>query len=109
MFRALTSPDATRVHRSRDRCLAELDTAFAFAEQEVRPHVPDAWTDQSNTKIGYEIPLNRHFYKYQPPRTREVIEGEIKQLEREIVEMLAEVTRSANAQASSRGSAPTNV
>ena len=36
--------------------------------REVLPHVPDAWVDQSKTKIGYEIPLNRHFYVYEPPR-----------------------------------------
>ena len=37
-------------------------------EQEVHPYVPDAWIDHTKTKIGYEIPLTRHFYKYIPPR-----------------------------------------
>ena len=40
----------------------------AYFEREVRPHVPDAWIDESKTKVGYEIPFNRHFYKYTPPR-----------------------------------------
>jgi restriction endonuclease S subunit len=42
------------------------------------PHVPDAWIDTSKTKVGYEIPLNRHFYRYEPPRPLEVIEADIK-------------------------------
>jgi type I restriction enzyme M protein len=63
-----------------------------YFKREVRPHVPDAWIDQSKTKVGYEIPLNRHFYVYEPPRPLEDIEAEIKILESEIVRMLGEVT-----------------
>ncbi|MGI6418225.1 MAG: type I restriction-modification system subunit M [Thermoguttaceae bacterium] len=62
-----------------------------YFEREVRPHVPDAWIDESKTKIGYEIPLNRHFYKYQPPRPLEEIEADIAALEKDIVKMLREV------------------
>jgi type I restriction enzyme M protein len=64
----------------------------AYFEREVRPHVPDAWIDESKTKIGYEIPFNRHFYHYEPPRPLEVIEREIKELEGEILGLLKEVT-----------------
>ena len=64
----------------------------AYFQREVLPHVPDAWIDGSKTKIGYEIPLNRHFYRYEPPRPLEEIEADIKALEREIVELLSEVT-----------------
>ena len=64
----------------------------AYFEREVLPHVPDAWIDHSKTKIGYEIPLNRHFYRYEPPRELSVIEGEIKGLEADIVRLLGEVT-----------------
>jgi type I restriction enzyme M protein len=64
----------------------------AYFEREVLPHVPDAWIDHSKTKIGYEIPLNRHFYRYEPPRPLEVIETDIKMLEGEILELLKEVT-----------------
>jgi len=60
----------------------------AYFQREVLPHVPDAWIDHSKTKIGYEIPLNRHFYVYTPPRPLEVIEAEMKALEREIAELL---------------------
>ncbi len=64
----------------------------AYFEREVLPHVPDAWIDHSKTKIGYEIPLNRHFYRYEPPRELSVIEAEIKALEADIVRLLGEVT-----------------
>ena len=63
-----------------------------YFKREVLPHVPDAWIDESKTKVGYEIPLNRHFYRYEPPRPLEVIEADIKALESEILKMLKEVT-----------------
>ena len=62
-----------------------------YFRREVLPHVPDAWIDLTKTKVGYEIPLNRHFYRYQPPRPLEVIEGDIKTLEGEILALLREV------------------
>ena len=64
----------------------------AYFKREVLPHVPDAWIDESKTKVGYEIPLNRHFYRYEPPRPLEVIETDIKKLEGEILDLLKEVT-----------------
>lgn len=53
----------------------ELVTAMKMAiddyfTAEVLPHVPDAWVDYSRTKVGYEIPINRHFYVYKPPRSK---------------------------------------
>ena len=63
-----------------------------YMEREVLPYIPDAWVDYDKTRIGYEIPLTRHFYVYQPPRPLEEIDAEIKELEREIQELLAEVT-----------------
>lgn len=72
-----------------------LDLVKAHCEDylkvEVLPHVPDAWIDHSKTKVGYEIPLTRHFYVYQPPRPLETIAAEISQLEKEIMAMLSEV------------------
>ena len=47
----------------------------AYFEREVVPHVPDAWIDESKTKVGYEIPLNRHFYQYEPPRPLDADRG----------------------------------
>ncbi len=63
-----------------------------YFEREVLPHVPDAWVDHSKTKVGYEIPLNRHFYRYEPPRDLAVLAAEIKDLETDIIRLLAEVT-----------------
>ena len=68
-----------------------------YFKREVLPHVPDAWIDHSKTKVGYEIPLNRHFYRYEPPRPLEAIEADIKTLEREILALLADVTGSNGA------------
>lgn len=62
-----------------------------YLKAEVLPHVQDAWIDHSKTKVGYEIPLTRHFYVYQPPRPLDVIAGEISQLEKDIMAMLSEV------------------
>ncbi|MEX2244422.1 MAG: class I SAM-dependent DNA methyltransferase [Fimbriimonadaceae bacterium] len=63
-----------------------------YFKREVIPHVPDAWIDHSKTKVGYEIPFNREFYVYEPPRPLEEIEEEIKSLEADILRMLKEVT-----------------
>lgn len=63
-----------------------------YFAREVLPHVPDAWIDHSKTKVGYEIPLNRHFYRYEPPRPLEEIETDIKTLEGEILALLKEIT-----------------
>jgi len=62
-----------------------------YMREEVLPYVPDAWVDHDKTKIGYEIPLTRHFYKYVPPRPLEEIDAEIKALEDKIQRLLAEV------------------
>lgn len=67
------------------------DHCDAYLQAEVLPHVPDAWIDYSKTKVGYEIPLNRHFYVYQPPEPLDQIEADIKRLEAEIIAMLGEV------------------
>ncbi|MEU3621055.1 restriction endonuclease subunit M [Amycolatopsis coloradensis] len=63
-----------------------------YLTAEVLPYVPDAWIDHDKTKIGYEVPLTRHFYKYVPPRPLAEIDAEIKQLEKEIQDLLIEVT-----------------
>ena len=60
----------------------------AYLAKEVLPYRNDAWIDHSKIKVGYEIPFNRHFYQYQPPRELSEIEVDIKSLEAEILEML---------------------
>ena len=64
----------------------------AYMAAEVLPFVADAWADHAKTKIGYEIPLTRQFYRYVPPRPLEEIDAEIKALEEEIQRLLREVT-----------------
>lgn len=60
----------------------------AYIVAEVLPHVPDAWVDYAKTKVGYEIPINRHFYVYKPPRPLAEIEADIAALEGEIAGLL---------------------
>jgi type I restriction enzyme M protein len=64
----------------------------SYMDAEVLPYVEDAWVDHSKTKIGYEIPLTRYFYRYVPPRPVAEIDSEIKRLEAEIQELLDGVT-----------------
>ena len=66
----------------------DIHTYFA---REVKPHVPDAWIDESKTKVGYEIPFTRHFYKYVPPRPLEEIDADLNKLVGEITDLLNEV------------------
>ena len=54
----------------------------AYFDKEVKPHWPDAWIDFSKTKVGYEIPINRHFYVYEAPRPLDEIEADIKKARR---------------------------
>lgn len=77
---------AQRLESSKYRSAVE-----EYVETEVIPYVPDAWVDFEKTKIGYEVPLTRYFYKYLPPRPLTEIDAEIKLLEREIQVLLSEV------------------
>jgi type I restriction enzyme M protein len=70
-------------------CRSAIDD---YVRGEVLPYVPDAWVDHDRTKIGYEVPLTRHFYKYVPPRPLAGIDAEIQALEAEIQALLREVT-----------------
>lgn len=69
------------------------DHCEEYLKKEVLPHVPDAWIDYSKTKVGYEIPFNRHFYVYEPPRPLEEIEKDIFQIESEIADILNDLKR----------------
>lgn len=59
-----------------------------YFKREILPHVPDAWVDDTKTKVGYEIPFTRHFYRYTPPRPLEEIQKDLRTLVAEIQEML---------------------
>jgi type I restriction enzyme M protein len=63
-----------------------------YMTREVLPHVQDAYIDRGKSRVGYEISFNRYFYKYTPPRPLEDIEADLKQIEKEIADMLAEMT-----------------
>ena len=71
--------------------VALKDDIYEYFEREVRPHVPDAWIDESKTKVGYEIPFTRDFFRYKPVRSLAEIEEDIRSAESEIQKMLAEV------------------
>lgn len=62
-----------------------------YFNREVLPFVPDAWIDTKKSKIGYEIPFTRYFYKYIPPRSSEEIMKEILELEKELEGSLKEI------------------
>ena len=62
-----------------------------YFEREVLPHAPDAWIDHDKTKVGYEIPFNRHFYVFEPPRPMEEIDAELKLVTDRIRAMIGEL------------------
>lgn len=64
----------------------DMDTYF---QREVLPHAPDAWIDREKTKVGYEIPFNRHFYIFKPPRPLAEIDAELKGVTDRILTMIA--------------------
>jgi len=59
-----------------------------YFKREVLPHVPDAWIDHEKTKVGYEIPFNRHFYVFKPPRDLRTIDEELKIVTGRILTMI---------------------
>jgi len=60
----------------------------AYFAREVLPHAPDAWIDEDKTKTGYEIPFNRHFYVFEPPRPLAEIDADLKQVTDRILAMI---------------------
>lgn len=63
-----------------------------YFNREVLPHAPDAWMDEEKTKIGYEIPFNRHFYVFKPPRPLTEIDADLKVVTDRIVKMIGELS-----------------
>ena len=62
-----------------------------YFTREVLPFAPDAWIDRAKSKVGYEIPFTRYFYKYEAPRPSAEILAEILEIEKELDGALAEV------------------
>ncbi|SEF82795.1 type I restriction-modification system subunit M [Nitrosomonas ureae] len=67
----------------------DVETYF---KREVLPHAPDAWIDHDKTKVGYEIPFNRHFYVFEPPRELAAIDADLKQCTDRILAMIKGLT-----------------
>lgn len=71
-------------------------SVYDYFQREVIPHVPDAWIDESKTDeqdgevgiVGFEIPFNRHFYVFTPPRPLDEIDADLKQCTDRIKEMI---------------------
>ncbi len=66
---------------------------YAYFDREVKPHVPDAWIDEEKTKVGYEIPFNRYFYVYTPPRPLDEIDAELQQTTDRILTLIKGLTQ----------------
>jgi type I restriction enzyme M protein len=65
----------------------------AYFEREVLPHAPDAWIDDEKTKVGYEIPFNRQFYVFVPPRPLSEIVADLKAATDRILTMIAGLSK----------------
>ena len=108
-------PDAEPVRDTKGRLESDTDLrdyenvpltedVFDYFEREVKPHVPDAYIDEDYTddgdflgdgdlgRVGYEINFNRYFYEYTPPRALDEIEADLQEVQRDIVDMMEEVT-----------------
>ncbi|MDF9433132.1 type I restriction-modification system subunit M [Chromohalobacter israelensis] len=76
------------------------ESVFDYFEREVKPHVPDAWIDEEKRDpldgrigiVGFEIPFNRHFYKFTPPRPLEEIDADLKACTDRIKQMIEELS-----------------
>jgi len=76
------------------------ESVYDYFEREVKPHVPDAWIDESKRDekdgevgiVGFEIPFNRHFYEFKPPRQLEEIDADLKQCTDRIKRMIEELS-----------------
>ena len=60
-----------------------------YFRREVLPFAPEAWIDESKSRVGYEIPFTRYFYEYTPPRPAAELAVEIRELEMQLSEHLA--------------------
>jgi type I restriction enzyme M protein len=76
------------------------ESVHDYFEREVRPHVPDAWIDENKRDphdgeigiVGYEIPFNRHFYEFKPPRPLEEIDADLRECTDRIKRMIEELS-----------------
>ena len=83
-------PDATC---ATPRTCRSARTSTTYFKREVLPHAPDAWIDHEKTKVGYEIPFNRHFYVFKPPRALAEIDAELKVVTDRILTMIGGLSK----------------
>ncbi len=91
-------PDSDLNDTENVRLKEKIETYF---EREVRPHAPDAWIDPAYCdakdgkvgRVGYEIPFNRHFYVFQPPRPLSAIDGDLKAVTDRILTLIGGLTQ----------------
>nr|WP_260296133.1 class I SAM-dependent DNA methyltransferase [Xanthomonas euroxanthea] len=83
-------PQPDSALRDTENVPLDQDIGEYFA-REVLPHAPDAWIDEDRSKVGYEIPFNRHFYVFEPPRSLHSIDEELKKVTASIMKMLGEL------------------
>lgn len=79
------APDTSKRDYENVPLVEDIDSYF---EREVKPYNPEAWIDKTKTKVGYEIPFTRYFYKYEAPESSEVIAERISIHEKDIMEAL---------------------
>ncbi|MBX3298523.1 MAG: SAM-dependent DNA methyltransferase [Acidobacteria bacterium] len=89
-FKGKPQPDAGL--RDTENVPLSEDVEMYF-KREVLPHVPDAWIDHEKTKIGYEIPFNRHFYVFKPSRELAEIDAELKVVTDRILTMIGGLSK----------------
>lgn len=82
-------PDANLRDTENVPLAEDVETYFA---REVLPHAKDAWIDHEKTKTGYEMPFNRHFYVFEPPRPLAEIDADLKQVTDRIQKMIQELS-----------------
>ena len=80
-----TAPDTSKRDYENVPLIEDIDSYF---EREVKPYNPEAWIDKIKTKVGYEIPFTRYFYKYEAPESSDVIAERISIHEKDIMEAL---------------------
>jgi type I restriction enzyme M protein len=68
------------------------EDVHAYFQREVLPHAADAWIDEAKTQVGYEIPFNRHFYVFKPPRDLESIDADLKIVTDNILKMIGRLS-----------------
>ena len=99
-----TNPDAKPVEGEADPELRDTENIpfkfeggiEAFMEAEVKPYAPDAYLDESKTKIGYEISFTKYFYKPVELRSMDDILASLAQLEKESEGVMDEIIRGLN-------------